>query len=240
MRVREYFDRLAKEFDFLASPMGTAPWVQWAWRVAEKEIGEASGCFIVDLGAGTGLTVLNLLRFTRNARFLSIDFSREMIRKARTKDYGGAQVEFRVQRIDQLQLPLNSVDHFVSYGTFHHLQNKARVIWNLAAMLRPGGKFVNIDLFSSRGQYLAELKDLRCANPEAAAENDRKRKEFRWVYDRDLQHPREFHLDPYEFKSLLDGAGMGPARVYVSLQPGFAVVVGEKAAYGEHQQLAHA
>ena len=78
--------------------------------------------------------------------------------------------------------------------------------------------------------YLAEMETLRRRNPDAAAENDRKREEFQWIYDRDLSHPREFHTDPYEFKQLLEGVGIGPAAVHVSLQPGFAVVVGRKPA----------
>ena len=229
MRVKEFFDRLAEDFDSLVSIVDTAPWARWAWRVAEKEIGKASGCFIVDLGTGTGLTVLNLLRFTHNATFLSIDFSPNMIRKARAKNYGGASVEFRVQRIDQLRLPPHSVDHFVSYGTFHHIQNKVRIIRNLSTMLKPGGKFVNIDLFRPGSLYLAQMEKLRRANPAAAAENDRRREELQWIYDCDLAHPREFHVDPYQFRDLLDNAGLSPAKVHVSLQPGFAVVVGTKA-----------
>lgn len=228
MKVKEYFDSVAKDFDGLAGKVGVAPWVDWAWRVVAKEIGKASGCLIVDLGCGTGLTILNLLRFTSGARFLGVDFSEEMIRKARDKGYGGAVVEFRVTRIDQLQMSPYSVDHFISYGTFHHIQNKARVLKSLSGMLRPGGKFVNIDLFRLSGAYLAEIQELRRLDPKATAKNDKKREELQWIYDRDRSHPREFHTDPYEFKKLLENAGLGRARVHVSLEPGFALVVGEK------------
>jgi ubiquinone/menaquinone biosynthesis C-methylase UbiE len=228
MKVKEYFDSVAKNFDALAGNVGVAPWADWAWHIIAKEVGKASGCLIVDLGCGTGLTLLNLLRFTSGARFLGVDFSEEMICKAREKDYGGSEVEFRVTRIDRLRLSPHSVDHFVSFGTFHHIRNKARVLKNLSGMLRPGGKFVNADLFRLGGTYLAELQELRRLHPEATAQNDRKREELQWIYDRDRSHPREFHTDPYEFKKLLEDAGIGPARVHVSLQPGFALVVGEK------------
>jgi len=233
MKVRDYFDSVARDFDDLAWDVGVAPWLDWAWRVVEKEVQHASGCLIVDLGCGTGRTILNLLRFTRDARFLGIDFSREMICKAKEKNYAGAAVEFRVLRIDQLNLPPCSVGHFISFGTFHHIRNKVRVLQNLSRMLQPGGKFVNGDLFRVSGIYLSELQKLRRLNPEATAENDRKRRELQWVYDRDLSHPREFHTDPYQFKQLLEDAGIGAARVHVSLQPGFALVVGRKTANDE-------
>jgi hypothetical protein len=57
------------------------------------------------------------------------------------------------------------------------------------------------------------------------------------MYDSDLVHPREFHLDPYQFKDLLENAGLRSAKVHVSLQPGFAVVVGKKARGGNQENL---
>jgi len=74
------------------------------------------------------------------------------------------------------------------------------------------------------------MEELRRQNPEAAVENDRVRQQFQWIYDDDRLHPREFHMDPHDFAQLLENAGIGPATVHVSLQPGWAVVVGRKAA----------
>jgi ubiquinone/menaquinone biosynthesis C-methylase UbiE len=228
MRVKEFFDQHAKDIDTLGWDADTAPWARWAWEVIEAEVGCAPARFIVDLGCATGRTIRNLTRFTPGASFLGVDFSEEMIRRARTKDYGGASVEFSIIRIDQLRLPPESVDVFLSFGTFHHVKNKTRVFQMLFQMLRPGGKFVNADIFEPRERYLAEMRDLRHRNPEAAAENDRIREQFQWLYDRDEAHPKEFHTDPYEFQELLESAGFRHAAVHVSLQPGFAVVAGRK------------
>jgi ubiquinone/menaquinone biosynthesis C-methylase UbiE len=230
MRVASYFDQVAKEYDNLAWDQDTAPWAKWAWQIIRSEVGCASGLFIVDLGAGTGRTILNLIRFNPKARFLGVDFSEEMIRQARQKDYLPASVDFQLSRIDELRLSPESVDVFTTFGTFHHIKNKRRVLENLATMLKPGGKFVNADLFEPCEQYLSEMHELRRQAPEATTENDRVRESFQWVYDRDRSHPREFHTDPYEFKSLLEEFGFHPTTVHVSLQPGFAVVAGQKSA----------
>jgi ubiquinone/menaquinone biosynthesis C-methylase UbiE len=231
MKVKEYFDALAPDLDTLAWDADTAPWAAWAWRVIRDEVGPADGSLIVDLGAGTGKTLLGLTRFARGARFVGVDFSAEMIRCARSKDYGGAAIDFRVCRIDRLRLPPSSVDVFVSAGTFHHIKNKRVVLTQLAAMLRPGGKFINADIFKPVARYRREHEWLRQTHPEAAAEHDRVLRQFQWIYDRDRSHPREFHTDPYEFRHMLEDAGLGPARVYVSLHPTYTVVVGCKWAH---------
>lgn len=229
MNSRDYFDKVAQDIDARAWRADNAPWANWAWTVVKKEMGVDPGSFIVDLGTGTGSAILNLLQSNSGARFLGVDFSEEMIRRARLKDYGRASVEFRISRIDRLRLPENSVDYFVSAGTFHHIQNKRRVLQNLSDMLKADGKFINLDLFRPKAKYLSEMEELRRGNPEAAAENDRIRQQFQWIYDDDPSHPREFHMDPYDFAQLLEDAGIGPATVHVSLQPGWAVVVGRKA-----------
>ncbi len=233
MKAKEYFDRCARILDQRAWKPATAPWAAWAWDVAAAEIGPAAGKLIVDLGSGTGAGVENLMRTTHGASFLGVDFSEEMTRCASEKRLGRAEniaVEFRVQRIDRLDLPPDTVGHFVSSGTFHHVRNKRAVLARLFDMLEPGGSFVNIDHFRSGDRTRAEMEKLRRMHPDEAAENDRVRQSFQWIYDQDRDHPIEFHTDPYEFCDLLRDVGFRKARVYVSLQPNFAVVTARKPA----------
>ena len=72
-------------------------------------------------------------------------------------------------------------------------------------MLEPGGSFVNIDHFRSGDRTRAEMEQLRRMHPDQAAENDRVRQSFQWIYDQDRDHPIEFHTDPYEFCELAPG-----------------------------------
>ena len=176
MKTRDYFDRCARILDQRAWKPATAPWAAWAWDVAAAEIGPATGRLIVDLGSGTGAGIENLLRSTRGARFIGVDFSEEMNRCARAKQLGRAEdvsVEFRTERIDRLTLPSGSVGHFVSSGTFHHVRNKRAVFTRLLAMLEPGGSFVNIDHFRPGERYCRAMERLRRRHPAEAEENDR-------------------------------------------------------------------
>lgn len=229
MKTKEYFDQFAAKLDCLAWNVDTAPWADWAWEIVEQEISTAERCRIVDLGTGTGSCIENLVRFTRDASFLGVDFSEEMIRRARRKKYEGAEVEFTVCRLDKLKLPTESIDYFISSGTFHHIKNKLRVLTNLASMVKPGGKFINMDQFRPGEAYHKEMMDLRSRRPREAAANDRVREKFQWIYDQDTGHPIEFAVDPYEFRDMAERCGFDSGTVFVSLQPGFAVVSMKKA-----------
>jgi ubiquinone/menaquinone biosynthesis C-methylase UbiE len=229
MRTLPFFDRFARELDERAWNADTAPWAAEAWRSVEEELGSCEGSLVVDLGTGTGAAIEVMRRFAPRARYLGVDFSEEMIARARRKFVRtGAPVEFLRCRIDALRLAPCSVGHFVSQGTFHHVKNKARVLGQLLEMLAPGGKLVNLDHFIVRGRYARELDTLRRARPTAAARNDAVRASFQWLYDEDVDHPVEFHTDPYEFAALMRRTGFQELRVHPTLQPGYAVVVGRR------------
>lgn len=229
MKTREYFDDFAARLDARAWTPDTAPWAGWAWNVVEQEIGRAEGMVIADLGTGTGACIRAMLRFTADAHFIGIDFSEEMIRRARAKTYeSAASVRFLVSRLDRLKLPPCSVDIAVSAGTFHHIRNKRRVAAIIAAMLKPGGRFINIDHFRSGPRYRAETEALRRQVPDLAAASDEARRAIQWIYDEDRRHPIEFHTDPYEFAEILAEAGFAGTRVHASPQPGYGVVVARR------------
>lgn len=225
MKTKDYFENFAFNLDANAWNAETAPWAKWSWKIVERSIGRAEGKVIVDLGTGTGAGIEKMAAFTRNARFIGVDFAENMIRKAMEKDYNGAaSVDFLLSRIDTLKLPLHSVFAFVSSGTFHHIKNKRRVLTNLAQMLAPGGIFINIDHFRPSSRYKGEMESLQVCHPRLAKETKRIRGLFQWLYDQDRHHPIEFHTDPYQFVDIGMAAGFSTGRVDVSLLPSFSVV----------------
>lgn len=230
MKIKEYFDRLAKKYDKDAWGIENAPWVEWGWEVLRKEVGRAESCLIVDLGTGTGNAILGLMKTTKNSRFIGIDISKGMVNEARKKfkKMGAENVKLIISHLDKLKLPENSVDFFVSGGTFHHVKNKEMVLRNLFGMLKSGGKLINVDQFKPGKIYREEVEKLRERCPEKTRENDRVYRMFEEKIEEDKHHPIEFHTDPYEFKNILERTGFIECKVFVSLQPNFSVVAGRK------------
>jgi len=102
---------------------------------------------VLELGCGWGsLTLWMAARFPRS-RITAVSNSRpqrEFI-EARCRQSGIANVEVVTCDVNRLQLPATHFDRVVSIEMFEHMRNYERLLGNIAAWLRPGGKlFVHI------------------------------------------------------------------------------------------------
>ena len=228
MKTLDYFNDFAMKLDQRAWNANTVPWAKWAWNIVTQELGKASNALIVDLGTGTGNGIEYLLSRTENSKFIGVDFSSEMINVAKRKFKGNERVKFVICRLDQLKFASNSIDYFISAGTFHHIKNKKKVFKIIWHALKPGGKFLNIDHFEPGTKYNDEMQKLRNSNPEAATEDDIAYERIKWIYEKDDNHPIEFHVDPYEFKDLLKNCGFSSVVVHVSYHPKYSVITALK------------
>lgn len=104
---------------------------------------DVRGKVVVDLGCGTGETLIPLVK--RGARVIAIDISPDLVELARRRlesyDIAGGTVTLQACSAYETGLPDESVDVVFSIALLHHLDlEKARKeIWRI---LRPGGKFI--------------------------------------------------------------------------------------------------
>jgi ubiquinone/menaquinone biosynthesis C-methylase UbiE len=98
---------------------------------------------ILDVGCGTG----HLLREARlrwpNAQFIGVDAAEGMVETAQqlTPD-----ATFHVGRAEDLPLPDASIDVALSTMSFHHWNDQAVGVREMARVLRPGGRFFLADI----------------------------------------------------------------------------------------------
>lgn len=225
-----YFDQVAAQLDQRAWNVGTAPWADWAWEVIRQEIGTKNNTpVIVDLGCGTGSGIENIRRFLPGARLIGVDFSPGMLQVARKKSWSAdPNILLVTSFLEHLSLVPESVDFFLSIGTFHHIPDKPSLFSHLWKQLRKGGKILVFDVFEPGPRYRDETRILREKHPEACQVNDAAWQSFQWIYQQDTQHPVEYHTDPFDFADLLENASFHPCQVHVSLQPNYSVICGVK------------
>jgi tRNA (cmo5U34)-methyltransferase len=98
---------------------------------------------ILDLGVGTGETARRVLELHRDARLTGIDSSAEMLARARELLPAARVDTLVVSRLED-PLPQGPFDLVVSALAVHHLSGpgKADLFRRIAAVLRPGGRFV--------------------------------------------------------------------------------------------------
>jgi tRNA (cmo5U34)-methyltransferase len=115
-----------------------------AYARLQDEVAAASGAGpvrdMLDLGTGTGETARRVLAAHPGARLVGLDASEAMLAVAREALPGA---DLRVARLED-PLPAGPFDLVVSALAVHHLDGpgKADLFARVAAVLRPGGRFV--------------------------------------------------------------------------------------------------
>ncbi|BDG05417.1 class I SAM-dependent methyltransferase [Anaeromyxobacter oryzae] len=103
---------------------------------------------VLDLGAGTGLLSAEILRRVPAATATLLDFSGEMLARARARFDAAAPGRVAIRAGDYVRAPLEGPwDAIVSALSIHHLPDpeKRAVYARALAALRPGGLLVNAD-----------------------------------------------------------------------------------------------
>ncbi len=107
------------------------------------------GQTVLDLGCGAGLdSILAARRVGPAGTVIGIDFSAEMIDKARQNAARVATNNAEFRQGDAAALPLDdaSVDVVISNGVFNLCVDKLRVVAEMFRVLRPGGRLQMADI----------------------------------------------------------------------------------------------
>jgi arsenite methyltransferase len=122
----------------------------------------------VDLGSGRGTDVIRLAQSVGKDGFAyGIDISDGMLAKAQKNavKLGVLNVEFRKSTLEVIPLDDKSVDLLISNCTINHADDK-QAVWNeVFRVLKPGGRFVVSDIYSTLTVPEKYKKD-----PEAVAQ----------------------------------------------------------------------
>ncbi len=119
---------------------------EWTVDLAEIKPGRT----VLDVGCGTGnLTMAAKVRSGADGEVHGIDAAPEMILEAERKAAErGLDIQYQVGLIEDIPLPDGSFDVVLSSLMLHHLPKdlKRRGVAEIARVLKPGGRFVAVDI----------------------------------------------------------------------------------------------
>ena len=114
---------------------------------------------VLDLGAGTGLFSKHVLQKYPQARFVLVDLAEKMLEVARRR-FADSSAQFRYIVEDYRKLAGQAeYDLVISSLSIHHLADadKRDLFGRIYSVLRPGGRFINIDQILGETRYVRDL-----------------------------------------------------------------------------------
>jgi demethylmenaquinone methyltransferase/2-methoxy-6-polyprenyl-1,4-benzoquinol methylase len=159
--VREMFARIAPRYD-LANRMMTAGLDERWRRRAIRLLDPAPRAQILDLCCGTGDLVFGLLRCRPALDVTGIDFCGPMLDRARARAAKGARGDATFVEGDVMAMPFDdeSFDGATMGFSLRNVVDVDGTLREIRRVLRPGARFVNLDVSKAPNKRFKRLFDL--------------------------------------------------------------------------------
>jgi ArsR family transcriptional regulator len=150
-RSREFFDSASGEWDRLRDEMfGRGSYLPALLGLLDPETVAA------DLGCGTGPVAEALAPFVR--KLIAVDASEAMLRAAERRLEAYRNVEFHFAELEALPIEDSRLDAATLVLVLHHLPDPAKVIAEVARVLKPRGRLLVVDMLPhERTEYRQEM-----------------------------------------------------------------------------------
>jgi len=159
--VREMFARIAPRYD-AANRVLTAGMDEGWRRRAIAVLAPGQGGSVLDLCCGTGDLVFHLLRSDPSLRVTGIDFCAPMLDGARARSRREARGDATFVEGDVMALPFadNTFDGATMGFSMRNVVDIDLVLREVLRVLRPGARFVNLDVSKAPNRLFKSAFDL--------------------------------------------------------------------------------
>jgi demethylmenaquinone methyltransferase/2-methoxy-6-polyprenyl-1,4-benzoquinol methylase len=159
--VREMFARIAPRYDLTNRMMTGGLDERWRRR-AISLLAPAPGARVLDLCCGTGDLVLGLLKREPTLAVTGIDFCPPMLDRARERLAKAGRGTVQFVEGDVMAMPFDdaSFDGATMGFSLRNVVDVDAALREIARVLRPGARFVNLDVSKAPNKRLKRLFDV--------------------------------------------------------------------------------
>ncbi|GET22987.1 class I SAM-dependent methyltransferase [Prolixibacter denitrificans] len=149
-KIKKRYNRIAKVYDILESPMESG---FSRWR--EKLLSEVKGKTL-EVGVGTGK---NLTYYPGNIDLTGIDFSENMIERARRKSGNKPNVRLMVMDAEKMDFEANTFDTVVTSCVYCSVPDPVQGMKEMKRVCKPGGRLLMLEHVRSNHKMVGKLMD---------------------------------------------------------------------------------
>jgi ArsR family transcriptional regulator len=151
LRSREFFDSSAGQWDRMRDEMfGHRSYLPALLGLLDPEL------VVADLGCGTGPVAEALAPMVR--KVIAVDASEAMLNASRARLEPFGNVELHCAELEALPLEERRLDAATLVLVLHHLPDPAKVISEVARVLKPGGRLLIVDMLPhERAEYRQQM-----------------------------------------------------------------------------------
>lgn len=149
-QARNFFESVANKWhDMRGEAQGSESYFELvASRIPDRAT-------LLELGCGSGAFFEHAL--PRAGKSIGVDYSQGMLDEARQRLGNKANdVDFRLGYLEHLPIGDESVDYMVCYMVLHHVAVPPHAVHDAFRVLKPGGKFIIVDLMRHQNELMRE------------------------------------------------------------------------------------
>ena len=155
--AKRRYDRVAPFYDWMEGFLERYSYGRWRELLWSK----AEGKRVLEVGVGTGK---NFPYYPADTEIVAVDFSEEMLKRARDKArQQDVNVDLRQMDVEELQFADNTFDSLAASFVFCSVPNPVRGLAEVARVCKPAGKVVLLEHVLSANRVLGWL--MNAANP---------------------------------------------------------------------------
>ncbi len=139
---KRFFDCWAGSYDHFIFGW----WMRYIQREVVEKMVLTANSGILDIGCGTGFTLLELSTLVKKGKLTGIDLSAAMIDQARKKLQGITNATVVQAEVEKIPFKSNSFDYVISTEAFHHFPNPQKALKEMKRVLKNQGRIIIADI----------------------------------------------------------------------------------------------
>jgi len=152
-KIKNRYNRISKFYDLLEIPMESISMSKWR----EELIKQLEGGKILEVGVGTGK---NLIYYPRDLDITGIDFSKNMLQKARDKIKDRKNIKLIEMDAEDMKFADNTFDTVVTSCVFCSVPNPIEGLKEIRRVCKKNGKIIMLEHMRSSNKVAGKFMDV--------------------------------------------------------------------------------